>query len=210
MENSPFFNLRLVRQEGATPDLAALRSRQPAVSQRAWAAAYRLLHEAGHFTARFALAGPEWEEEREDLVMTALGQLVQGVIENSEESYNGLAGWDDVVGVMRAIVRRRVTDFLRQRGRRPLDYVETLPETGLVTSMDEGPFTRTELWEAVAELDPPLPELFQDRFITGWNTTEIAGRRSMNVNTLLTHFARGFRLLKTRLETLSLDKGGRP
>ena len=142
--------------------------------------------------------------------MTALGQLVQGVVENSQESYNGLTGWDDVLGMMRTIVRRRVADFLRQRGRRPLDYVETLPDPATLSLLDDLPFTSAELWGAVAELDPPLPELFQDRFLSGWNTTEIAERRRMNVNTLLTYFARGFRALKAKLETLSSVKGDRP
>ncbi len=202
--------LRIVSVETSFPRLDELRSSQASVNQRAWAAAYPILHHAGHLVARFELAGSEWAMEREDIVITALGQLVQGVIENSQESYNGLAAWNDVLGMMRTIVRRRTTDFLRQRGRRPLDYVETLPEPAPFSGMHDLPFTPSELWAVVAELDPPLPELFQDRYHSGWNTTEIAERRNMNVNTVLTYFARGFRALKTNLEALSGEKGDRP
>ena len=53
-----------------------------------------------------------------------------------------------------------------------------------------------DLWRRVAELDPPLPDLFMDRFLLGWSTTEIAARRQLNPNTVLSHFHRGFKLLR--------------
>ncbi len=195
--------LSIVRNDAAPPSLEALRSSQSATSKLAWATAYPLLHTAGHAIARMALVGSQHASERDDLVLTALEQLIQGIIENKEESYNGMDGWDDVLGMMRTIVRRRITDFLRQQERRPLDYVETLPEIALSSLADHLPFTPAELWAAVEELDPPLPELFSERFVEGWNTTEIAARRNINANTLLTHFAKGFRTLKAKLTTLT-------
>ena len=153
--------------------------------------------------ARCRLVGSEHEHDREDAVSTAVQQVVRGVIENSAESFNQIQSFDDVLGMSRHIVRLRITDFLRSRERRPEDVVEELPELIAATPNEQ----RFNLSELLAEVDhlqpnPPLPQIFRDRFIEGWSTDEIATRRSINRNTLLSHFAKGFRTLRDRLTRL--------
>lgn len=151
--------------------------------------------------ARCRLAGGEHESNREDIVSTALQQVVKGVIEGKQESFNQISGFDDLLAVMRHIVRLRVTDFFRAQSRNREDGVETLPDV-LDEVHREAPLV--DLEEMMAEVDrlepnPPLPQVFRDRFIEGWSTDEIAARRSINRNTLLSHFAKGFRILRQRL-----------
>lgn len=153
--------------------------------------------------ARIRRAGERYEPDREDAVSTALQQLTRGVIENRSESYNQLSSFDDLLGMMRHIVRLRITDLFRSRERRTEDAVEELPEIVDLTPDS----TRFQLNELLLEVDrlepnPPLPQVFRDRFIEGWSTDEIAARRSMNRNTLLSHFAKGFRVLRDRLTQL--------
>lgn len=169
----------------------------------AWSAAYPLLWEAGVLIARIRLAGGRFEQDREDLVSTALQQFMRGLIEGRAENFNQIATWDDCLGMLRHIVRSRIMDFLRTRERRREDAVAELPEP----PPDVTPETRFNLTELLNEVDrlepdPPLPQVFRDRFIEGWSTDEIAGRRSINRNTLLSHFAKGFRVLRERLTHL--------
>lgn len=185
----------------ATPALDALRSTDERLSEREWSRAYPLLWRDGMMVARCALGGAENEAQREDIVATALSQVMRGVIEENSESYNGMPGFDDLLGMMRSVTRCRVVDFLRQRGRRREDAVDELPEPPPVP-VEDLPYTMAELMAQVETLDPPLPDIFNDRFLLGWNTTEIAERRQMNVNTLLTYFARGFKLLRERLQRM--------
>ena len=158
--------------------------------------------------ARLRLAGRQFEQDREDIVSTALKQLIAGLVEKKHESFNQLTTWDDCLGMMRHIVRSRVFDFLRARDRRREHAVEELPEA----PQDFVPEQRFRLGELLPEVDrlqpdPPVPQVFRDRFIDGWSTDEIAERRGINRNTLLTYFAKGLRTLRercTRLEaTLS-------
>lgn len=153
--------------------------------------------------ARCRLSGSEHEHDREDVVSTAIQQVVRGVVENSADSFNQIQTFDDVLGMTRHIVRLRITDFLRSRERRPEDGVEELPEL-IDATPNEQRFNLAELLNEVDNLqpDPPLPQVFRDRFIEGWSTDEIATRRSINRNTLLSHFAKGFRTLRDRLTRL--------
>ncbi|MCE9518222.1 MAG: sigma-70 family RNA polymerase sigma factor [Verrucomicrobia bacterium] len=188
-------------QNSTAPVLEALRSADERSNAAAWSQAYSLLWRDGMMVARCALSGAEHETQREDIVATALSQVMRGVIEGTSESYNGMHGFDDVLGMMRSVTRCRVVDFLRQRERRREDAVEELPEPP-PAGVDNLPYTMAELMTQVEMLDPPLPDIFSDRFLLGWNTSEIAERRNMNVNTLLTYFAKGFKLLRERLQRL--------
>lgn len=127
-----------------------------------------------------------------------MGELVRGFASGGEKTCNEPESFDDLVAVMKTIVRRRAIDFLRQRARRPETLMAEVPETH--AAPDARPSTREDVWLEVARLDPPLPDLFSDRFLLGWNTPEIAARRQMNVNTVLSHFHRGFRILRGRLQ----------
>ena len=153
--------------------------------------------------ARCRLSGSEHEHDREDAVSTAIQQVVRGVIENSTDSFNQIQTFDDVLGMTRHIVRLRITDLLRSKERRPEDVVEELPELVDATPNDLR-FNLAELLTEVDHLqpDPPVPQVFRDRFVEGWSTDEIAARRSINRNTLLSHFAKGFRTLRDRLTRL--------
>ena len=102
---------------------------------------------------------------------------------------------------MKTIVRRRLLDHHRLLYRRTLvPFDETV--AAALPSQQSTPahaLIATELWHTVAELDPPLPDLFTDRFLLGWTTTEIAERRGLNPNTVLSHFHRGFARLRGML-----------
>jgi|GEM_PF-988708 len=169
----------------------------------AWSAAYPLLWEAGMTLARIRLAGGRFEPDREDLESTALRQFMRGLIEGKVESFNQIATWDDCLGMTRHIVRSRIMDFLRARERSREDAVEELSEPP-PDATPEARFNLTELLTEVNRLEPnpPLPQVFRDRFIEGWSTDEIASRRSINRNTVLSHFAKGFRVLRERLTHL--------
>jgi len=172
----------------------------------AWSAAYPLLWEAGMVIARIRLAGQRYEQDREDLVSTALQQFVRGLIEGKVESFNQINTWDDCLGMTRHIVRSRIMDFFRSSDRNLEDGVEELPEPPLDFTPDQR-FNLDELLREVDRLqpDPPVPQVFRDRFIEGWSTDEIAGRRGINRNTLLTYFAKGLRTLRERLTRLEGD-----
>jgi RNA polymerase sigma factor (sigma-70 family) len=172
----------------------------------AWSSAYPLLLEAGMMIANLRLAGERFEQDRQDLVSTAIQQLIRGLVEKKGESFNQISTWDDCLSMTRHIVRQRITDFFRSRERSREDAVEELPEA----PQDFAPDQRFRLDELLPEVDrlqpdPPVPQVFRDRFIEGWSTDEIAQRRGINRNTLLTYFAKGLRTLRERLTRLEGD-----
>jgi RNA polymerase sigma factor (sigma-70 family) len=172
----------------------------------AWSSAYPLLWEAGMMIAKLRLAGERFEQDRQDLVSTAIQQLIMGLVEKKGESFNQISTWDDCLVMLRHIVRSRIIDFFRSRERNREDAVEELPEA----PQDFAPDQRFRLDELLPEVDrlqpdPPVPQVFRDRFIDGWSTDEIALRRSINRNTLLTYFAKGLRTLRERLTRLEGD-----
>lgn len=167
---------------------------------QAWSSAYPWLWEAGMAIARLRLAGACFEQDREDLVSTALQQLIRGMVEKNEGSFNQISCWGDCLAMMRHIVRSRVFDFLRSRQRLRECAMDELPEP----APDFRAHERFRLDELLPELDrlqpdPPVPQVFRDRFLEGWSTDEIAVRRGINRNTLLTYFAKGLRTLRERL-----------
>jgi RNA polymerase sigma factor (sigma-70 family) len=172
----------------------------------AWALAYPSLWEAGMIIARLRLAGGRFERDRQDLVSTAIQQLIRGLMEEKNESYNRISTWDDCLSMTRHIVRQRITDFFRSLERSREDAVEELPEL----PEDFQPEQRFRLKELLPELDrlqpdPPVPQVFRERFIERLSTDEIAERRGINRNTLLTYFAKGLRTLRERLTRLEGD-----
>lgn len=186
-----------------SPSLNELRASDEHSSAVAWNAAYPLLWETGMRIACIRLAGERFAQDREDLVSTALQQLIRGLMEGKAESFNQIATWDDCLGMTRHIIRQRIIDFLRSRERSREDAVEELPEV-IADTPNSLRFNLDELLREVdcLEPNPPLPQVFRDRFMDGWSTDEIAARRSMNRNTLLSHFAKGFRVLRERLTRL--------
>ncbi len=185
------------------PSLNELRARDERASSAAWNAAYPLLWEAGMRIACIRLAGERFVQDREDVVSTALQQFIRGLVEGKTDSFNQIVTWDDCLIMTRHIVRQRIIDFLRTRERSREDAVEELPEV-IANTPDSLRFNLDELLHEVDGLEPnpPLPQVFRDRFIDGWSTDEIAARRSINRNTLLSHFAKGFRVLRERLTRL--------
>lgn len=181
------------------PSLSALRQGD----QPAWVSAYPLLWEAGMIIARIRLSGARHEQDREDLVSTALQQFVRGLISGEGQSYNQISTWDDCLSMTRHIVRSRIIDHHRSIERRLEDAVEELPEP-LIDFQPESRFALSEMLAEVDTLepDPPVPQVFRDRFVEGWSTDEIAERRNLNRNTLLTYFAKGLRTLRERLTRL--------
>ena len=186
---------------GPEISLKALRSLDARTSRDAWNAAYPWLWSAGMRLAGRLLVGGQWEAQREDLVATAISQVVEGLVEGTSEIFNRMATFRDLVGMTQTIVRRRAMDFHRQRSRSREDVVEELPEPA--HALEEPPFTAAELREQIAALDPPKPELFLARFFDGLTTLEVAERRGMAHGTVLTHFADGLRLLRERLGRLA-------
>lgn len=153
--------------------------------------------------ARIRLAGSRFEPDREDVVSGALQELVRGMIERRAESYNQISNWDDCLRMTRHIVRQRIKDFHNARERQFVDAFEELPEPP-ADFKAESRFRLEELLQQVDRLqpDPPVPQVFRDRFLEGWSTDEIAERHQINRNTLLTYFSKGFRTLRERLTHL--------
>jgi DNA-directed RNA polymerase specialized sigma24 family protein len=102
--------------------------------------------------------------------------------------------------------RWRVTVFLRERARNREDAIGDLPETVEELPVFEGggttrAFTLPELLRAVDALEPnpPVPQVFRERFFEGRATDEIAKARGINRNTLVSYYARGLKSLRTQL-----------
>lgn len=178
----------------------------PTVNQSAWSEAYALLFEAGMNIACIQLAGSHFQQEREDRVSIAMQEFVKGVVEKTSKSFNQMETWNDCLAMFRTIVRARVKDFHRKDYDNPVDGVEALPDVP-PEFMPEKRFRLDELLPEVDRLkpDPPVPQVFRDRFVEGWSTDEIAGRRGINRNTLLTYFANGLRTLRERITRLERD-----
>ncbi len=182
---------------GTDVSLTELRSSEPESSRDAWNAAYPLLWSAGIRLASRLLSGGQWEAQRQDVVATAISQVVEGLIEGKSEIFNQMHEFSDLVSMTQTFVRRRVVDFLRKKSRTPEDAVEEIPE---ISAPGENVlFTQSELKAEIAALDPPKPKLFFDRFFQGLTTREVAERHGMAHGTVLTHFADGLRLLRERL-----------
>jgi RNA polymerase sigma factor (sigma-70 family) len=161
-----------------------------------WTSIYQSLWETGQRIALAMLRGDEYHQEREDIVATAISQTVTSFLEKSPKSRNAPPPLSDLEGMMKTIVRRRLLDHLRQKYRRAIvPFDETAPQP-VQSSTPADEVEAAELWQTIAELDPPLPDLFTDRFLLGWTTTEIAERRGLNANTVLSHFHRGFARLR--------------
>ncbi|TDU67295.1 RNA polymerase sigma factor (sigma-70 family) [Prosthecobacter fusiformis] len=188
--------------------MQALRSTDPGISRRSWAQAYPLLWEAAQRLARRLLAGDSHEHDREDLCATAMQQFVTGLVQSSSESFNQISTWDDCLSMMRHILRLRVLDFFRAQGRNREDAMEAVPDIPTPPRTDAA--SLSELLALVDELDPPKPDLLRDRFVDGYSTDEIAQRRQMNRNTVVSHFAQGLRYLRSRLEKLEQPGGLQP
>lgn len=181
------------------PSPASLRSPDEAVSAREWAAAYPLLYEAGARIAATRLSGSRWAQDREDLVSVALHQFLRGLVENRLNSFKQITSWDDCLRMMRSIVRSRIVDFHRARARDLEDTVATLPEPVIAFPATGHGCGCEDIFYEIDQLDPPLPELFRERFVEGYTIDEIAVKRGMNRNTLSTWFAEALRLLRGRL-----------
>lgn len=156
-----------------------------------WQTLYNSLWRVGQRIALAMLRGPEHEQDREDVVATAISQTVAGYLEKNPKARNATPPLSDLEGMMKTVVRRRLLDHLRQKCRRdtvPFDETTAHPTSNFTPEDDA---LAAELWLTIAELDPPLPDLFTDRYLLGWTTTEIAQRRGLNPNTVLSHFHRG-------------------
>ena len=161
-----------------------------------WPAIYQQLWDIGQRIVLAMLRGAEYLADREDIVSTAMTQTVHGYLEKNPLSRNVPPPFSDLEGMMRTITRRRAIDFIRQQSRRPTIPIASAPTLSSREPDPSDQAAAADLWRRVADLDPPLPDLFMDRFLLGWSTTEIAQRRQLNPNTVLSHFHRGFKLLR--------------
>ena len=191
-----------------SPSPERLRSVDEAVSSREWGKAYPLLYEAGVRIAAIRLSGSRWAQDREDLVSVALHQFVKGLAENKLESFKQISSWDDCLGMMRSIVRLRIVDFYRERGRDLADAVAELPEPAAAFQAVVPGLGSEDIFLEIDRLDPPLQELFRERFVEGFTIDEIAKKRGMNRNTLCTWFADALKILRHRLSVIE-EEGSR-
>ena len=181
------------------PSLEGLRSTHELGSRDAWSLAYPLLYGAGRQVAKARLAGNRHQQDREDLVGLALTQMVRGIVEKKTKSFNQISSWDDCLRMMRSLTRLRVTDFFREHYRNREDSVAEIPDlVPFAEVVSCGPGVE-DIFVEIDRLDPPMPELFRDRFIEGCTIDEIAERRGLNRNTLCTWFANALRDLRERL-----------
>ncbi len=180
------------------PDVALLRVNDGA----AWEAAYPLLWDAGIKVACIHLGGTQHAQNREDLVADALSQLqraLAGKDENGENSFNQIATWRDLTGMMCLITERRIADFLRKKYRRgeEIHADPTLAETALPVSTEAAPdWDSEELWGLIGRLPPPKPELLLDRFVLGMSASEVSEKRKLPRNTVLSHWSAALQTLR--------------
>lgn len=165
---------------------------------RKWSEMHAILWQIGQRLSLAMLRGSEFASDREDIVAKAIGQTVADFLEKNPQARNNPPPLGDLEGMMKTIVRRRLLDFLRQHYRRSGVSAEDIADASLpaaAPSPDDEALA-AELWRTVAELPPPLPELFSDRFLHGWTSSEIAERQGLKLNTVLSHFHRGFAKLR--------------
>ncbi len=193
----------MIPDESPSPE--RLRSVDESVSSREWGNAYPLLYEVGGRIAAIRLNGSRWAQDREDLVSVALNQFVKGLVENKLESFKQISSWNDCLGMMRSVVRSRLVDFYRERGRDLEDAVAELPEPVADFPATGFGLGGEDIFHEIDRLDPPLPELFRERFVEGFTIEEIAKKRGMNRNTLCTWFADALKVLRHRLSVIELE-----
>jgi len=178
------------------PELADLRSADERTCDRAWERAYPVLWREAMLTAHRCLAGPRFEQDREDLAARALSQLQRTVMQGNNDFRNqGKSVRDGMCSMLCFIVQRRVVDFFRAKS--PEEPVESVPEPAVEASQDIDALCQA-IREAAAKLDPPLPELFADR-LEGLTAEETAAKRGMKRNTVLSHWLRGMAELRAIL-----------
>lgn len=192
----------------SAPLLEELRSTDERVNAGAWQQAYPRLWEAAlSLLQGVLLTGAQHAQDREDIAAQALAQVVRGLIEGKLESFNQIASFDDLKGMTLHIVRARVTDFFRQRARRPEEVTDEVPELSSasfapVDSSTAGSLTRDEFDRLIGELSPPMPEIFHAHYVLGQTAAEIAAGRGLSRNTVLSHLHRGKKALHQRLTAL--------
>jgi RNA polymerase sigma factor (sigma-70 family) len=184
-----------------TPELPLLRANDGA----SWEKAYPLLWDAGIKVAFINLGGAQHSQNREDLVAEALGQLQQGLVRGDgreENIFNQISGWRDLVRMMCLITERRIADFLRKKYRRgeEIHADPTLAGEAVVPVTGAEPDWDSELlWGLIGRLPPPKPEVLLDRFVLGMSASEVAEKRNIPRNTVLSHWSAGLQTLRTWL-----------
>ena len=183
----------------AFPDLEELRSLDEKTSQRAWELAYPVLWRQAMLTAHRHLRGARFEQDRQDLALHAVSEIQKFVVRGKNDFRNqGKSPRDGMCSMLCFIVQRRVIDFFRAKS--PEEPMETVPEPEWEAGRDIDTLCQA-VREAVAGLDPPLPELFADR-LDGLTAEETAAKRGMNRNTVLSHWRRGMEELRVILRRL--------
>ena len=172
------------------PEPSRLRSLDPTENERAWNEAYPILYKLGMKIANSRLAGMDHEEDRQDVVQTAIMQLNNGLMgvkrdgsASTAKSFQAVESVEHLRNLFYRIVRARIADFLRRKT--DVEEEESIP-----------PDSRREIWELVDQLKPPKPELFVARFLYGYSTDEIAEKFEMSRNTVVSHFHRGLKTLR--------------
>lgn len=184
-----------------TPSLTALRANEGA----AWEAAYPLLWDAGLKVAFINLGGGQHSQNREDLVADALSQLQQGIVRGDEKDgslFNQITAWRDLVSMMCLITERRIADFLRKKYRRgeEIHADPTLAEDAMPVAFAAEPDWDSELlWGLIGRLPPPKPDLLLDRFAKGMSASEVAEKRNLPRNTVLSHWSAALQTLRSWL-----------
>jgi len=182
------------------PSLKALRANE----QTAWEAAYPILWRAAVGVIRSKLMFPETHDIDDIAADILADEVVPQVLRPTTNSFNNIRSFDDLVNVTKAIARNRVVDYIRYRMRRP---EEREPEKGHSPDVrfaepDCPEFSLEELLGIIGRLPSPDPELFQDRFVLGLTTSQIARKRRMPLGTVLSRFRRAFLVLRPNLRRL--------
>lgn len=127
-------------------------------------------------------------------------EIIPGVLQPRTEAFQRLGSFEGLLHLAAAIARNRAIDHLRQRARRPEDCVECPPETAFGQEATGSSLAADDLLDFVMrQLSPPDPELFQDRFVLGLTTREIAERRGLSHGTVVSRFARALEKLRPLL-----------
>ena len=168
------------------PSIDDLRSNDPKVHERAWNAAYPMLWNAAMQLLHGVLGGSKHTLDREDLAIKAITEL-----EKKLPELNQIRTSDDLVFMVRRIVRLRTISFYRFRGRRPEALVAEIDDTDLFATEPESPYAHENFHALIATLPPPLPEVFRLHYEEDCTTQQIAEKLRLPKGTITSHLARG-------------------
>jgi RNA polymerase sigma factor (sigma-70 family) len=161
----------------------------------AWNEAYDQLYRIGQ--ASIALKGPQFSEDRNDIIIKVITYVSTGVV---KKKFND---WNHVKNAFRKTLSERTNDFFRKAKRSKEDFYDPqdLPEPDRNALDDQPPvLSADEMIILFESLDPPLrQQIFFWIYVEGLTAQQVTDRHGHNRNNVLSHLARGYKRLREKL-----------